>query len=144
MRNQKNIILNMYFIDGLRPVDIAKKINVSKSAISQILSKDERYLVEKEKRKTMNRKRHIENTKEYIKSKRQFIQFEHKVDDLVLRNIHNKDMSELSKPRKLSNLAYMTWNISAFKFNKEKNRFEFREELGRSADVPKYIKVEVL
>ena len=41
-------------------------------------------------------------------------------------------------------MAYRNWNKSAYSYNEEKRRFEFREELGRSHDVPKYIKVEVL
>ena len=41
-------------------------------------------------------------------------------------------------------MAYRNWNKSAFTYNEKKKRFEFREELGRSYDVPKYIKVEVL
>ena len=140
MKSKKNAVLNMYFVEKMKPIDIAKKLNVSKSAISQILEKDERYSDEKEKRKIINRKKHIEKTKEYIKSQRQAIQFEHKVDDLILRNMHNQASTEMSKPKKLSDLAYRNWNTSAYTYNKQKKRFEFREELGRSYDVPKYIK----
>lgn len=42
-------------------------------------------------------------------------------------------------------MAYRNWNKSAYSYNEKKRRFEFKEdELGRSYDVPKYIKVEVL
>ena len=140
MKSKKNAVLNMYFVEKMKPIDIANKLNISKSAISQILEKDERYSNEKEKRKIINRKKHIERTKEYIKSQRQAIQFEHKVDDLILRNMHNQASTEMSKPKKLSDLAYRNWNTSAYTYNKQKKRFEFREELGRSYDVPKYIK----
>ena len=143
MKNKKDAILNMYFVKKMKPIDIAKKLNVSKSAVSQVLEKDERYSNEKEMRKIINRKKHIENTKEYIKSKRQTIQFEHKVDDLILRNIHNQASTEMSKPNKLSDLAYRNWNTSAYTYNKQKKRFEFREELGRSYDVKKYIRGKI-
>ena len=135
MKSKKNAVLNMYFVEKMKPIDIANKLNISKSAISQILEKDERYSNEKEKRKIINRKKHIERTKEYIKSQRQAIQF-----DLILRNMHNQASTEMSKPKKLSDLAYRNWNTSAYTYNKQKKRFEFREELGRSYDVPKYIK----
>ena len=140
MKNKKNAILNLYFKEKMKPIDIAKKLNISKSAISQILEKDERYSDEKEKRKIISRKKHIEKTKEYIKSQRQAIQFEHKVDDLILRNMHNQASIEMSKPKKLSDLAYRNWNTSAYTYNNQKKRFEFREELGRSYDVPRYLK----
>ena len=71
-------------------------------------------------------------------------QFKNNADDLILKNMHNQASVELSKPRKLSNMAYRNWNKSAFTYNEKKKRYEFREELGRSYDVPKYIKVEVL
>ena len=140
MKSKKNAVLNMYFVEKMKPIDIADKLNISKSAISQILEKDERYSDEKEKRKIISRKKHIEKTKEYIKSQRQAIQFEHKVDDLILRNMHNQASIEMSKPKKLSDLAYRNWNTSAYTYNKQKKRFEFREELGRSYDVPRYLK----
>ena len=143
MKNRKEIILKMYFIEKLRPVDIAKKLNISKSAVTQVLRKDKRYIEIKQERKTKNKKKHIEETKEYIKTKRKIEQFKNNVDDLVLRNMHNQASRELSKPRKLSNMAYRNWNTSAYAYNERKKRFEFKKELGRSFDVPKYIKVEV-
>ena len=134
----------MYFVEKLRPIDIAKKLNVSKSAITQVLKKDKRYIKIKQERKLKNKKKHIEETKDYIKAKRKIAQFKNNIDDLVLKNIHNQASRELSKPKRLSNMAYRNWNKSAYSYNENKKRFEFREELGRSNDVPKYIKVEVL
>ncbi len=144
MKNRKDIILNMYFIEKLRPVDIAKKLDISKSAVTQVLKKDKRYVKFKQDRKIKNKKKHIEETKNYIKAKRKIAQFKRNNDDLVLRNMHNQASRELSKPKRLSNMAYRNWNKSAYSYNEKKKRFEFKEELGRSNDVPKYIKVEVL
>ena len=36
MKERRNIILNMYFVEKLRPVDIAKKLDISKSAVTQV------------------------------------------------------------------------------------------------------------
>ena len=117
MKNRKEVILNMYFIEKLRPVDIAKKLDISKSAVTQVLRKDKRYVQIKQERKLKNQKKHIEATASV----------------------------ELSKGKRLSNMAYRNWNKSAYSYNEKKRRFEFKEdELGRSYDVPKYIKVEVL
>ena len=144
MQNRKETILNLYFVEKLRPVDIAKKLDISKSAVTQVLKKDRRYIQIKQERKIKNQKKHIEETKDYIKAKRKIAQFKNNAEDLILKNMHNQASAELSQPKKMTNMAYRNWNKSAYTYNAEKKRFEFREELGRSADVPKYIKVEVL
>ena len=143
MRSRKSEILKMYFTDKLRPVDIAKKLDISKSAVTQVLKKDKRYMQTKQERKIKNQNKHIEETKEYIKTKRKIAQFKNNADDLILKNMHNQASVELSKSKKMTNMAYRNWNKSAYFYNEKKKRFEFKEELGRSADVPKYIKVEV-
>lgn len=143
MTNRKEIIINMYFNEKLRPVDIAKKLDISKSAVTQTLKKDKRYSKVKRNRIEKNQKRHKEETNAYNKAKKEVIQFKRNADDLVLRTMHNQASMELSKSKRLSNMSYRNWNTSAYSYNKKKRRFEFKEELGRSFDVPKIIKVEV-
>lgn len=143
MKSNKETILKMYFFDKLRPKDIAEELNISKSAVSQVLKKDERYQEEKLKRKQQNKLKHIEDTKRIIKTKRKINQFKNNVDDLILKNMHNQASAELSKGKRLNNMAYRNWNKSAYTYNKKRKGFEFRKELGRSIDVPKFIKVEV-
>lgn len=144
MKSKRAEIIKLYFEKKMRPVDIAKKLNITKSAITQVLKKDNRYLRIKKERKNINQRKHREKTKNYIRTKRKIVQFERSADDLILRNMHNQASRELSKPKRLSNMAYRNWNKSAYSYNVKKRRFEFKEnELGRSFDVPKYIKVEV-
>lgn len=144
MKKQKEIVIDMYFIERLRPVDIAKKLDISKSAVTQILKQDKRYVNMKQTRKIVNQKKHVEETKKYIKTKRKIEQFKKSADDLSLRNMHNQASRELSQVKRLSNMSYRNWNKSAYSYNSKKKRFEFKEsELGRSFDVPRYIKVEV-
>ncbi len=119
-------------------------MNMTKSAITQVLKKDNRYLRIKEERKNVNQRKHGERTKDYIRAKIKMAQFEKSADELILRNMHNQASRELSKTKRLSNMVYRNWNKSAYSYNAKKSRFEFKEnELGRSFDVPKYIKVEV-
>lgn len=143
MTNYQKNIIDLYFEEKLRPVDIANKLNISKSAVTQVLKIDKRYKEEKEIRKQKNKIKHNEDTKEYVKNTRIIAQFNRKIDDLVLKALHEQAARELSKRGKLSNLAYRKWNISAYDYDEEHKRFVFKKELGRSADVPKYIKVEV-
>lgn len=143
MKSKKEQIIQMYFIENLKPVEISKKLNISKSAVTQVLQKDERYKNEKSKRKQENKLKHIEKTKEIMKTKRRKTQMKNNIDILVLKSMHNQDSMELSKRKRLNNMAYRNWNTSAYNYNEKRKRFEFKKELGRSNDVPKYIKVEV-
>ena len=143
MKNNKETIINKYFIEKLKPVEIAKELNISKSAVTQVLQKDKRYQKEKIKRIEQNKENHNEKTKKYIKNKREVIKRKKDKDNIDLRNMHNQATAELSKKKRLSNMAYRNWNKSAFTYDKKRNGYEFRKELGRSYDVPKFIKVEV-
>lgn len=143
MKSKKEQIIQMYFIENLKPVEISKKLNISKSAVTQVLQKDERYENEKSKRKQENKLKHIEKTKEIMKTKRRKTQMKNNIDILVLKSMHNQDSMELSKRKRLNNMAYRNWNTSAYNYNEKRKRFEFKKELGKSNDVPKYIKVEV-
>ena len=67
MKDRQTIILNMYFIDGEKPSDIAKALKVAKSTVTRILQKDDRYLLEKRDRTKVRKENHKEKTKDYIK-----------------------------------------------------------------------------
>lgn len=143
MKNNKDTIIHKYFIEKLKPVEIAKELNISKSAVTQVLQKDKRYKKEKIKRISKNKKNHNEMTKKYMKHKREVIKRKKDKDTIDLRNMHNQATAELSKKRRITNIAYRNWNKSAFIYNSKRKGYEFRKELGRSYDVPKFIKVEV-
>lgn len=139
----KSKIRSPLLISFVKHLEIAKKLDISKGAVTQVLKKDKRYIEIKNERKIKNQKRHREETKDYIKTKRKIAQFKNNTDDLILKNMHNQASIEMSQPKRLNNMAYRNWNKSAYSYNEKKRRFEFKEELGRSYDVPKYIKVEV-
>ena len=61
--SKKDEITKLYFVDRENPATIAKKLNISKSAVTQVLQKDDRYKKEKEVRKKQNKIRHNEYTK---------------------------------------------------------------------------------
>lgn len=143
MKKLEQKILELYFIKKLKQKDIAEKLKISKYKVSRTVTKDLRYISEKEERKTKSKQKHSENTKRIVKRKREVVKFKNNSDDLVLKNMHNQASIELSKPKRLSNMAYRNWNKSAYTYNQKRRGFEFRKELGRSKDVPKFIKVEV-
>lgn len=65
--SKKGEITKLYFVDREIPATIARKLNISKSAVTQVLQKDDRYKKEKEVRKKQNKIRHNKKTKEIIK-----------------------------------------------------------------------------
>ena len=73
-----------------------------------------------------------------MKNKREKKRIEDNYD--ALKSKHDQASKELSKSSYLTNENYRKWNISAYKYNASKKRYEFDSKLGKSADVPKYIK----
>ena len=136
----KDKILNLFFNEKLSQKEIAEKLNITKGYVSRIVTKDARYIEFKKQKLEESRKRHNKQIQEKVKETREKLKFEHKVDDLTLKLIHNQAVQELSKRPHLSDEAFRKCNISAYKYNPSKKRFEFDKNLGRAADVPQYIK----
>ena len=136
----KNKILSLFYEERLSQKEITEKLKISKGYVSRIVTNDDRYAEFKRQKLENSKKRHNKKIQELTKEKRKQIQFNYAVDDLGMRNIHTQASMELSEPKHLSNENYRKWNISAYKYNKSKKRYEFNSKLGRSADVPKYIK----
>ena len=136
----KNKILSLFYEERLSQKEITEKLKISKGYVSRIVTNDDRYAEFKRQKLENSKKRHNKKIQQLTKEKRKEIQFNYAVDDLGMRNLHTQASKELSKSKYLSNENYRKWNISAYKYNTSKKRYEFDPKLGRSADVPKYIK----
>lgn len=134
----KGKIISMFFLEHLKVNEISKQLKVSSSYITKVIKKDERYAIEKENRKNISKIARKESQKIFAKNKREIKRIEDNYSFVLLQ--HAQASSELSKTKHLSDESYRKWNYSAYRYNPSKNRYEFRESLGRSADVPKYIK----
>ena len=137
MENKEKII-QLYYMKHLKVKEIAQKINTSSAYITKIIKKDSRYLHEKLYRKKQSKIKRNESQKRLMKNKREKKRIEDNYQMLLSQ--HNQDVRELSKSDYLSDESYRKWNYSAYKYNPLKKRYEFDDKLGRSADVPKYIK----
>ena len=138
MKESKENIIYLFYIQHLKVKEIAKKVNTTSAYITKIIKQDVRYNEEKEFRKIKSKEKRKIDQNNFIKNKR----LQKKMDDdfMAVQKQHNQAVMELSKSKHLSNENYRKWNISAYKYNSLKKRFEFDSKLGRSADVPKYIK----
>lgn len=136
----KDKILHLFFCDNLSQKEISKKLNITKGYVSQVVTKDKRYPQFKKEKLIKSHKKHNKQIQNITKEKRKKIQFSNSVDNLALEVKHNQASMELSKRSHLSDENYRKWNYSAYKYNPSKRRYEFDSSLGRSYDVPKYIK----
>ena len=131
------MIYNLYFSDKLSLSEISKKVDLSISQISRILSESPLYLQEKADRKNKNRIKHIEQTKELIKKKRDKKKAEEKA---LLDKLHYQASIELSYINTLSNAAIRKSCSSAYNYNTIKGRFEIKDDVAYSKDMPSKIK----
>lgn len=138
MKTLKDNIIDLFYIERLKVKDIAEKVNTSSAYITKIVKKDNRYFQEKNYRKTISKDKRKIDQNNFIKSKREKQRIEDNYS--IVQVQHEQASKELSKSKHLSNENYRKWNCSAYKYNPSKKRYEFDEKLGRSIDVPKYIK----
>ena len=136
----KDKILDLYLNKNIKQNQIAKKLNISTSKVSRILKNIPEVKQEKDKRKFQNKIKHNKDIQTRVEEKRKATQFKNNVDDLILKHLHSQASLELSKRSHLSDGSYRKWNVSAYNYNPSKHRYEFNESLGRSYDVPKFVK----
>ena len=135
----KDEILDLFFDKKMKQKDIAELLNIAKSTVSKVVSKDSRFIAEKSLRKANNKVKRNKDIQRRVEQNRKKEQFKNNSDDLILKQMHSQASMELSKRSHLSNENYRKWNKTAYNYNPSKKRFEFDENLGRSYDVPKYI-----
>ena len=138
MKKIKDNIISLFYTYHLKVSEIASKVNTSSAYITKIIKQDDRYLSEKEYRKDISKEKRKISQNQFNKEKRERI----RLDDNYgfVQEQHRQATGELSKSKYLSNENYRKWNNSAYKYNLSKRRYEFDSKLGRSYDVPKYIK----
>ena len=140
MKKAANII-ELYFIQMKSIKEIASIVNTSTSYVSRILKQDKRYITEKKNRADERFKQRREKQKEQIYSKRVNKSINQYNSMQLLQQLHNQDVLELSEHRNIGNQALRKWCSSAYKFNSDKNRYEFNtERLTKPMDFPLYIK----
>ena len=135
----KELILEKYFNEKLSQVEIAKELNIYKSTVSRIVSKDIRYQKEKAVRKNENRIKNKEFTINYINEKRKQKSKDEDYD--ILKYLHEQASIELSGSKNpIGNRAFRNWNSSIYKYNDKRKSYILRRGINVGADVPRTIK----
>ena len=134
----KENIISLFYNEHLQVKQIAEQLDISSAYVTKIIKQDSRYIQEKNFRKSVSKNKRKIAQNEFIKKKRE----KQKIEDnySYVQSQHEQATRELSKSSHLSNENYRKWNYSAYSYNPSKQRYEFDTKLGRSADVPKYIK----
>ena len=134
---RNELIYNLYFKDKLTISEISKKVNLSISQISRILSKSTLYQQEKANRKEENHKKHNEQAKEIMRKKRNKKRMEEKA---IMDRLHRQATMELSYFNPISKVAIRKNCSSAYNYNAKRKRFELKKDLAYSSDMPEIIK----
>lgn len=134
----KEKILNLYFIEKYKQIDISKLLNVSKSTVNRIIMLDERYLNEKIRRQNANRAENKKKTINYITNKRKSQKSDNTYESMKKQHIEaSKELSGGRKP--ISNRAYRDWNPSIYRYNEKNKCYILKSGIKVGADVPKRI-----
>lgn len=132
------MIIELFFEQHLKVTEISKNIGTSSAYITKIIKADPRYIEEKKNRKEISKGNRKIAQNSFMKNKRE----QKRIDDqyLIVKAQHNQDAMELSKRGHMNNQTFRKWNSSVYDYNPSKHRYEFNEQFGRAADVPKYVK----
>ena len=71
MKISKENIINLFYIEHLKVNEIAEKLSFSSAYITKIIKQDNRYLQEKEYRKTVSKTKRKIAQNNFIKAKRE-------------------------------------------------------------------------
>lgn len=134
--SNKDKIIQMYYIEHLRPTDISKVLNIDNGYITRIIKKDERYKTEKQQRKEFNKQKNKEKTISYIKKTRHSQKDEYEILQYQL----TMDSKIESKSSIISKFNFKKCNSSAYNYNSNKKQFELDKSINAPYCFPKVIK----
>lgn len=135
--SKKQEIIDLYYENNMKIIDIANTVQVSRSYISQIIKSDSRYKDKKEKQREATKKR----KKEYTNRKMKQIREQKLRQDAFLRQQHLQATQELSTSRStISNRVFRNWNASIYKYHNKSRSYKLRKDIVTGVDVPKTIK----
>ena len=137
METLKDKIFEMFYIKHLKVKDIAEREKVSSAYITKVVKTDVRYKTEKAFRKNKSKEKRKLDQNKFNKQKREKQRIE---DNYAFVQEQETNTIIYTIVWELFDENYRKWNKSAYTYNPSKHRYEFDKTLGRSYDVPKYIK----
>ena len=137
-KDTKDKIIELFFTEHLRPVDISKKLRVGMPYITKIIQKDPRYIEEKEIRKLSNKERIKFKNECMHKIKGKKKKQEKQEYQKLLVKI-NRDNEYLSTKKKENDLQFANWNRSAYEYDKDSSDLVLKDNLNTGFNVAKRV-----
>ena len=137
-KDTKDKIIELFFTEHLRPVDISKKLKVSMPYITKIIQKDSRYIEEKETRKLSNKEKNKIQKRMYAQNKRKKEKQEKQEYQRLLVQI-NRDNEYLSTKKKENDLQFANWNRSAYEYDKDSSDLVLKNDINTGFNVAKRV-----
>ena len=134
-KDTKDKIIELFFTEHLRPVDISKKLKVGMPYITKIIQKDSRYIEEKEARKLESKEKNKIQKRMYAQNKRQKEKQEYQK---LLVQI-NRDNEYLSTKKKENDLQFANWNRSAYEYDKDSSDLILKNDINTGFNVAKRV-----
>lgn len=134
-KDMKDKIIELFFTEHLRPVDISKKLKVGMPYITKIIQKDSRYIEEKETRKLSNKEKNKIQKRMYAQNKRKKEKQEYQ---RLLVQI-NRDNEYLSTKKKENDLQFANWNRSAYEYDKDSSDLVLKNDINTGFNVAKRV-----
>lgn len=137
-RGTKDKIIELFFTKHLKPVDIAKKLNVGMPYITKIIQRDSRYVQEKEARRLENKEKNKIQKRIYAQNKRQKEKLERQEYQKLLVKI-NRDNEYLSTKKKENDLQFVKCNRSDYEYDKNSSDLVLKANINAGYAVPKRV-----
>lgn len=134
-KDAKDKIIELFFKEHLRPVDISKKLRVGMPYITKIIRKDSRYIEEKETRKLESKEKNKIQKRIYAQNKRQKEKQEYQKLLVQL----NRDNEYLSTKKKENKLQFANWNRSAYEYDKDSSDLVLKNDIKTGFNVTKRV-----
>jgi len=138
-KEEKQMILDLFFIQRKKQIEIANILSISKFIVSRTVTKDSRYKKEKERRKKENQEKHKQKTNQYIAQVREV---KRRNDYEIMKKIHEQASKELSEVRaNISNTEFRKWNSSIYRYEDSLKCYILKNDIVTSIDSPKKISI---
>lgn len=137
-KDVKDKIIELFFTEHLRSVDISKKLKVGMPYITKIIQKDSRYIEEKETRKLSNKEKNKIQKRMYAQNKRKKEKQEKQEYQRLLVQI-NRDNEYLSTKKKENDLQFPNWNRSAYEYDKDSSNLILKNDVNTGFNVAKRV-----
>lgn len=137
-KGTKDKIIELFFIKRLKPVEISKKLKVGMPYITKIIQKDERYIEEKESRKSENKEKNKIQKRIYAQNRREKEKQDKIEYERLLIQI-NQDNQILSTKKKEDDLQYAKWNRSVYEYDKDTSNLVLKDGVNAGYAIAKRV-----